>query len=124
MKSHPFTKEQLDMMQRAAGTGCTLDQISYLLNVKPRAFDDYIRKYPEVQERIEAGRAQASFKVMETAYSMAISGEEPAMTMFWLKTRCRWREQKEPLPDNQQSADKIKSMPTSELIKLVKDKVG
>lgn len=119
-----YNEEQLDLIERAAGMGCTIDQIAYLLNIHPRTFDKYLHHNEQIKERVERGRAKAAFKVMGTAYTMAVSGHEPAMTMFWLKTRCRWREQKEPLVDNQATTDKIKSMPTSELIKLVKEKVG
>ena len=34
----------------------------------------------------------ANAKVAETCYKMAVSGNVPAATFFWLKTRARWQE--------------------------------
>jgi DNA-binding XRE family transcriptional regulator len=45
-----------------------------------------------VKYAIEKGRADAGNVVMKTCYTMAASGKHPVMTIFWLKTRCRWRE--------------------------------
>ena len=49
-----------------------------------------LRKYyaPE----LETASIQANAKVAETCYSMATSGQHPAATFFWLKTRAGWRE--------------------------------
>jgi hypothetical protein len=41
---------------------------------------------------IELAAAIANAVVANIAYAMASSGKEPAMTMFWLKTRAGWRE--------------------------------
>lgn len=43
-------------------------------------------------KRLKLGRAKAKTNVQQTAYNMAKSGDFPTMTMFWLKTRCGWRE--------------------------------
>lgn len=41
---------------------------------------------------LSLGRIDANTKVMETAFAMATSGRDTAMTIFWLKTRCGWKE--------------------------------
>lgn len=43
-------------------------------------------------EKLAWGAEVALARVAQTAYGMAISGEHPAMTMFYLKTRGGWRE--------------------------------
>ncbi len=119
-----YTPEEIAMIKRYAGLGATLNQISYLVDEETRTLTNQMEYNPEVREAIENGRAKAAIRVMETAYDMATNGDYPAMTTFWLKTRCNWREAKEPLPDDADKVDKIKKLPTSELIKLVKEKIG
>lgn len=41
---------------------------------------------------LSRGRVDANTKVMETAFTMATSGKDTAMTIFWLKARCGWKE--------------------------------
>jgi len=49
-----------------------------------------LRKYYEPE--LETASIQANAKVAETCYAMAVSGQHPAATFFWLKTRAGWRE--------------------------------
>ena len=41
---------------------------------------------------LDTAAIQANAKVAETCYAMATSGQHPAATFFWLKTRAGWRE--------------------------------
>jgi len=41
---------------------------------------------------LDVGSTMRNLRVMETAYSMAVSGECFAATAFWLKCRAGWRE--------------------------------
>lgn len=43
---------------------------------------------------IEDGLAQAHSKVRQTLFQMAVSGEYPAMTIFYCKTQLRMREER------------------------------
>lgn len=43
-------------------------------------------------DKMESYKEKANAKVASTLYQMAISGNQPAATFFWLKTRARWRE--------------------------------
>jgi hypothetical protein len=52
--------------------------------------DVTLRKYFE--REIATAAIQANAKVAETCYAMATSGQHPAATFFWLKTRAGWRE--------------------------------
>jgi len=49
-----------------------------------------LRKY--YADELATAAIMANAKVAETAYSMAVSGQNPAATFFWLKTRAGWRE--------------------------------
>ena len=49
-----------------------------------------LRKYFAAE--LATAAIQANAKVAETCYAMAISGQHPAATFFWLKTRARWHE--------------------------------
>jgi hypothetical protein len=49
-----------------------------------------LRKYFAAE--LKTAAIQANAKVAETCYAMATSGQVPAATFFWLKTRAGWRE--------------------------------
>jgi hypothetical protein len=49
-----------------------------------------LRKY--YANELATAAIMANAKVAEMAYSMAVSGQNPAATFFWLKTRAGWRE--------------------------------
>jgi len=89
-------KKQLLDVYKYAGVGCSLDQIAALLDLSPKTLDRIIERQPEVADAIKKGRADSGNQVMQTAYQMAVSGKIPAMTMFWLKTRMRWTEARDP----------------------------
>lgn len=118
-----WTEDDIKDMERYAGIGATLPQIARLLGVCVETIQGHARENDRVKEALERGRARASADIMGKAYEMAVSGEHPVMTIFWLKVRCRWTD-KVYVAEDKEMADKIKSMPTSDLIKLVKDKVG
>ena len=43
-------------------------------------------------DEIARGATEANAQVAQSLYNMATSEEEPAATIFWLKTRANWRE--------------------------------
>lgn len=49
----------------------------------------------EMRELLAGAKDLARGRVIGTAYRMAVSGESPAMTIFYLKTQCGWREERE-----------------------------
>lgn len=91
----PFepTDEDRHLVRKLAGYGLTHDEISAVI-INPQTDksldDDTLRKH--FPDELREGKAETRTKVARTAYQMAVSGETPAMTMFWLKTQCGWRE--------------------------------
>jgi len=43
-------------------------------------------------QELARGAIEANAQVGQTLFKMATSGNEPAATIFWLKTRAGWRE--------------------------------
>ena len=80
------------MFERMAGVGMTIEQMGAVWGRTGRTLTKRMKEDPQLKEAIERGRAQAHMKVANVAYKMAISGQTPAMTMFWLKARARWKE--------------------------------
>lgn len=87
-----LTKEEMEKLPGLAGIGCNLDQIAHILGIAPATLDRIMQRDPKVKEAIEKGRADAGAKVKATAFQQAVSGKNPAMTMFWLKCREKWKE--------------------------------
>jgi hypothetical protein len=42
------------------------------------------------QHNLTIGKEKRSARVAGVAYEMAVSGDSPSMTAFWLKTQCGW----------------------------------
>jgi predicted transcriptional regulator len=78
--------ELLAKVKTLAAFGLTDEQIAVLVGVSEMT----IRR--RAAKQLKEGRLTASVKVIESAYKQAVSGKCPAMTMFWLKCRMRWRE--------------------------------
>lgn len=86
------TDEDYKKIEEMAGYGMTIEMIGGIFGVNKRTIERHAKDNVELKGAIERGRAKASFEIQRTAYNMAKSGEVPAMTMFWLKTRCNWKE--------------------------------
>lgn len=69
-----------------------MEQIANILGVSYRSFLRICQRQTEVGDAMNQGRDEAKQRVMQTAYQMAVSGKHPNMTMFYLKTQCKWRE--------------------------------
>jgi hypothetical protein len=85
-RNHTPTAETHKQVETLAGYGLTVEQIGHVLECS----HDTVRRHYGAE--LERGQAVAVAKVAQTAFQMATSGSEPAMTMFWLKTRAKWRE--------------------------------
>lgn len=56
-----------------------------------RGIDDKtLRKH--FRKELDQAMLKANATVANRAYQMAVSGEYPALTIFWLKTRLGWKE--------------------------------
>ena len=78
-----------------SGAGIPQDVICRILDLQPGKNRLQITKNTlrvKFKDELENGMVIANGMVMNTAFHQAISGDTPAMTMFWLKTRCGWRE--------------------------------
>jgi hypothetical protein len=83
------TAEQRKTVEVMAAYGIPEEQIASTIGPKgisPKTLRKHFRR------ELLLGATKANSKVAETAYQMAISGKSPALTIFWLKCRARWRE--------------------------------
>lgn len=87
-----FTDEQMRQAETMAGLGMSVEKIAAVLNIPKRTFERMIADDAEISGGLEKARATAEGQITKTAYELARSGKVPAMTMFWLKCRARWRE--------------------------------
>lgn len=81
-----FTAKLLSKIKELAGYGLNQEQIASVIGSNVRTLQRHATR--EMQE----GRDAAGAAVAQSAYQQAISGKNPAMTMFWLKCRMRWSE--------------------------------
>jgi hypothetical protein len=80
------TDEQRRLVKSLAAMGTPHTDIARKIGVSPKTLRKYFRK------ELEMGAVEANYKVAQTLFQMAISGEHPACTIFWVKTRNRFRE--------------------------------
>lgn len=84
--------ETIRQIEKLSGLGLTQKQIAYVLNMKPTKFQWWLENDELVREAIDSGVAKLNAQVAQTAFKLAVSGDCPAATFFWLKTRMGWRE--------------------------------
>ena len=94
------TDEDRKLIRRLAGIGLQQSEIACLIdNPQTGKRIDVKTLMKNCDAEYREGQADANAKVANRAYLMAISGDSPAMTIFWLKTRMRWRETDRPGED-------------------------
>lgn len=86
-----LTDEQIKTIERAAGLGLSLDNISYLINISPRTLDRRLVDCEQAREAYSKGRAIAHEKVASKLFTLIEEGE-PAAIFFYLKCQAGWRE--------------------------------
>lgn len=97
-------------VEKLAGYGMTDEDISKVVSMSEATLK---RKF---RDELDIGRALAKSKVQQTAFKMAISGKQPAMTMFWLKTQCHWKE----TTVNEHTGKDGKDLPSTIKVEFVK----
>lgn len=97
MAHHP-TPETRREVEELRACGATQPFIARRLGIT----EPTLKKHYE--EELRFGLESANCAVGKTLFDMAISGECPSATFFWLKTRGGWREAKEPLNDSEVEA--------------------
>ena len=96
--THPNPKKEIlpqdiSKLKTLAGLGMSVENMAHVLGMSKATLERRMNDQEGVAEAIEKGRAEASAAVRSTAFKMATSGKCPAMTIFWLKCRERWREE-------------------------------
>ena len=66
-----------------------LPQTTIVTLMRPKMDPATLRKHFAAE--LAMGRQYQEARVAKTAYQMAVSGRNPAMTRFWLHTRAGWR---------------------------------
>ena len=87
-----LTPEEIEAAGRAAAIGARLDEIAHIIGISKPTLDRRLKDQPGVLDAVEKGRAQGQAEVMAAAFKMATSGQHPVMTIFWCKTKLRWKE--------------------------------
>ena len=87
-----ITDHHYNEIERMAGLGLPTDMIARIFGVSPRTLDTYLADDETLKFHLHRGIAMATEKVAQTAFSQAVTGQNPAMTMFWLKCRAGWKD--------------------------------
>ena len=91
-KKLDLSPDEVKRIETMAGLGLNVSQMAAVLNMSKKTFERRMHDTEGASDALEKGRASAALNVTKTAYSLATSGKVPAMTMFWLKCRERWKE--------------------------------
>jgi transcriptional regulator with XRE-family HTH domain len=86
-----LSQEQISTIERCAGLGLTIEEISIILNVSRPTLNRKLRDEEEVRNSYETGRAKAKLKVVGKLFELIEEGN-PAAIFFYLKCKCGWRE--------------------------------
>lgn len=95
VRERDFTDNDYKMIEKYGGLGLTIEMIASLFDVSKATFERMMKRDEKINDAILKGRSTALHNVAATAYQMAVSGKQPAMTMFYLKVRGRWSEPRE-----------------------------
>lgn len=99
-----ITEKEREKIKALAGYGMSDQDIAHVVDISEATIKRRFRK------ELDEGRSIAKSAVQQTAYKMAVGGNCPAMTIFWLKTQCRWREVSSDEKTNETNAAPINSI--------------
>jgi len=108
------TEEQAKKIKTLGGFGMTWTQISKLEGVPERTLQKHYQK------EFDLGKAEALGAVTNTLFRMAVSGNNPAATFFWLKCQGRWKEVHH-VEMKTTDETPVKDLSDKELSKIVKE---
>lgn len=74
-----FTINQLDLIEKLAGLGCTYTDMAYLLDIGRTTFWRRLKKHQEVEEAFERGKARAKVALLKTMHETAMNGDFRAL---------------------------------------------
>ncbi len=86
MKAAPITPELRKQVETMAGLGLRDEDIANVVGLGEATIQRHCRL------ELKRGRARATAAVANTAYRLAVGGQCPAATFFWMKCRAGWRE--------------------------------
>ncbi|MBT3981260.1 MAG: hypothetical protein HOE90_07885 [Bacteriovoracaceae bacterium] len=95
-----LTAQEIQKVEQLAAKGLSVGSIAGSLGISKSTLDRRIAESEELKLALEKGRSYGVTEVASKAFEMAMSGDYPAMTMFWLKCRAGWSEK----PQNDLSA--------------------
>jgi hypothetical protein len=81
------TEERRRTVRSMAGYGVSQQDIATSVGLRSTKT---LRKH--FRKELDGGVVDAKAKVLQTLFKMATSGQHPAATIFWVKTRLGWRE--------------------------------
>ena len=80
-------EEQRQLVKSFAAIGTRHEDIALKIGIRsPKT----LRKYFATE--LNLGAVEANYRVGQTLFKMATSGDHPAATIFWSKVRMGWRE--------------------------------
>lgn len=86
-----LNEEQIGTIERCAGLGLTIEEISIVLNISRPTLNRKLRDEETVRDAYEAGRVKAKLKVTAKLFELIEEGHAAAI-FFYLKCKCGWRE--------------------------------
>lgn len=90
-----FDQKTVDKIIGYSFAGLPLASIGNLVGISDSRIWKELRENSEFSRRYEIAKADRNALVANTAFQMAVSGEHPTMTTFWLRTHCRWNDKVE-----------------------------
>lgn len=81
---HNPTEDDYKKVECMSDMGLDQNSIAKIMGISVRTLRKYYRK------ELELSSEKRNARVAGVAYEMALSGESPSMTTFWLKTRAGW----------------------------------
>ena len=91
------TLEQRKQVEHMAALGLLQPNIALLIGISARSLRRHYRK------ELDEGSAVAQKKVLCSLYEMALSQRNSAATIFWVKTRCGFTQNKPKAPKERSS---------------------
>lgn len=84
------TEEEL---YKFGAVGCSMAAMAGYYGWSTQQFYEFMHQNPTFWNSFKKGEFESNVTVQSKAYEMAVGGEHPVMTIFWLKTRCGFREE-------------------------------
>ncbi len=88
------TDEQRKTVKAMAAFGVPQPDIASVVGCSEKTLRKHYR------HELDIAQVEANTRVAQTCFQMATSGNCPAATFFWLKTRAGWREKGEAAPQD------------------------